>query len=272
MTTAHGDSTRPAIPTFRAGHPEADITAAFAEQGCAIVTGATDAATCTQLRTELAQLMDQAGAQPDDPTAFYPGLTRRVVALVTRSQAARTLVMHPTSLALAQHHLGDNCERFQLHATAAVEIGPGARSQVLHREEDPFRHFPLPRPNLVIASIWAISDFTAANGATCVVPGSHRWEAGRVAQPHEIVPAAMPAGSVLFWAGGLLHGGGANTAQDWRYGVILTYSCGWLRQEENQYLQVPHDALAGMDPHLRKVVGFTMHGALGYRDPRLGPA
>ncbi len=271
MAAAKGNqAARPSIPRFPAGHDEAEIAAAFAERGCVIVTGAATDALRARLRSELEPRMAEAGAQPDDPKSFYPGLTRRVVALVTYSEAARELVMNPTSLVLAQQHLGATCEGFQLHATAAVEIGPGARSQVLHREEDPFRFFPLPRPNLVIASIWAMSDFTEANGATCVVPGSHRWAAGRVAHDDEIAVAEMPAGSVLFWSGGLLHGAGANTAGDHRYGVILSYSCGWLRQEENQYLEVPRELLKTMDPQLRKVVGFTMHGALGYRDPRLG--
>lgn len=259
---------RPKVPTFDAHVAPDMLAAAFDEHGCAIVTGAVDEATCLRVREELAPAMAATPVQADDPQAFYPGLTRRVVALITRSPAARDLVMHPASLTLADRHLGANCERFQLHATAAVEIGPGARRQMLHREEDPFRFFPLPRPNLVIASIWAISDFTEANGATQAVPGSHRWPAGREAREDEIAIAEMPAGSVLFWTGGLLHGGGANTTtSDWRYGLILTYSCGWLRQEENQYLEVPRDRLATLDSELRKVAGFTMHGALGYRDP-----
>ncbi len=271
MQTEQTQRARPSIPKFDVDAAPEHIAEAFAEHGCAIVNGAASDALRNQLRSELAPLMAEAGLQQDDPSSFYPGLTRRAVALVTRSTAARELVMHPVSLALSEQHLGANCLHFQLHATAAVEIGPGARRQVLHREEDPFNFFPLPRLNLVIASIWAISDFTEANGATCVVPGSHRWPAGRVAQDDEIAVADMPAGSVLFWSGGLLHGAGANTSADARYGVILSYSCGWLRQEENQYLEVPRAELATWDARLRKVVGFTMHGALGYRDPRLSP-
>jgi len=261
---------RPKVPTFDADVSPDALAAAFDEQGCAIVTGAIDDATRLGVREQLAPAMATTPVQADDPPAFYPGLTRRVVALITRSPTARNLVMHPTSLMLADRHLGANCEHYQLHATAAVEIGPGARRQMLHREEDPFRFFPVPRPNLVIASIWAISDFTEANGATQAVPGSHRWSASREARQDEIAIAEMPAGSVLYWAGGLLHGGGSNTtANDWRYGVILTYSCGWLRQEENQYLEVPRDRVAELDPALRKLAGFTMHGALGYRDPNV---
>ena len=104
--------------------------------------------------------------------------------------------------------------------------------------------------------MWAISEFTAANGGTQIVPGSHLWEADRVAKPEEIVRAEMPPGSVLFWLGGTLHGGGANvTRDDWRYGVIFTYTLGWLRTEENQHLSIPIAALAcRKDPYKARLI------------------
>ena len=158
---------------------------------------------------------------------------------------------------------------YQLHVTAALEIGPGARTQVLHREEDSFTFFPVPRPNLIVASMWAISDFRTDNGATLIVPGSHKWPEDRLAKDEEIIQAEMPAGSVLYWLGGTLHGAGANTATDWRYGVILTYSVGWVRQEENQYLDVPEARLKELSPELRKLIGFEMYDALGFHDKSL---
>ena len=102
------------------------------------------------------------------------------------------------------------------------------------------------------------------NGGTQLVPGSHRWDAGRHPEPHEICAAEMPAGSVLYWLGGTLHGGGANVSQDWRYGVILTYSVGWLRQEENQSLAVPLELSRRLPPALQDMVGNTANGALGF--------
>jgi ectoine hydroxylase-related dioxygenase (phytanoyl-CoA dioxygenase family) len=84
--------------------------------------------------------------------------------------------------------------------------------------------------------MWAITDFRSDNGATLLVPGSHKWGKDREPKDEEIPSAEMSAGSVLYWLGGTLHGAGANVSNDWRYGVILTYSLGWLRQEENQYL------------------------------------
>ena len=81
----------------------------------------------------------------------------------------------------------------------------------------------------------------------------------------------MEAGSVLVWHGGLLHGAGANVTDDWRYGMILTYSLGWLRQEENQHLSMPlADALALPDA-TRGRLGFDMdyQHALGFYDPSI---
>ena len=139
-------------------------------------------------------------------------------------------------------------------------MGPGARKQILHREEGSFTFFPLPRPNIIVASMWAMSDFRADNGATLIVPGSHLWPEEREPEPDEILSAEMPAGSVLYWMGGLLHGAGENTSNDWRYGVILTYSLGWVRQEENQYLTVPRDIADSYPEHVRRLMGYQSHG------------
>src|SRR5262249_578664 len=134
------------------------------------------------------------------------------------------------------------------------------------REEDPFKFFPLPRPNLVTASMWAMTDFTKANGATRIVPGSHRWPANRVPHEDEIASGEMPAGSVLFWTGGILHGAGANSSNEWGIGTFLSFSLGWLRQEENQYLDVPPEDALALPPDVRELVGYRMHAGLGYSE------
>jgi ectoine hydroxylase-related dioxygenase (phytanoyl-CoA dioxygenase family) len=123
--------------------------------------------------------------------------------------------------------LGPNCDHHQLHVTATLEAGPGARSKILHGEEDPFEFFDLPRPNLVFATMRAISDVTADNRGTLLVQGSHRWDADRSPEPDEVLAAQMAAGSVLVWLGGTLHAADANVAADqWRHDVILSYSLG----------------------------------------------
>ena len=263
------------LPTFPASVPVTDLVAALDETGCAVVTDVMSAEVRDAIRDELAPAMATTRViTDDDPDEFYPGHTRRVSALVTRSDTVTDeLVAHPITTGVCDAFLLPNGEfGYQLHVTAALEVGPGARAQILHREDGSFTYFPEPRPNLIVASMWAVSDFRADNGATLLVPGSHRWPADREATENEVIQAEMPAGSVLFWLGSTLHGAGPSVADDWRYGVILTYSLGWLRQEENQYLNVPPERLAALSPEVRRLAGFEMYRALGFHDSRVGAA
>ena len=133
---------------------------------------------------------------------------------------------------MCDHFLLPNSEfGYQLHVSAALNIGPGARAQVLHREEDLSRTSLSRGQTLFLPRCGRFLIFARTMGQPCV-PGSHTWPADRSPEPDEITSAEMPAGSLFFWLGGTLHGGGANTSSDWRYGVILTYSLGWVRQEE----------------------------------------
>ena len=267
-TADAGAMHRAAIPAIEAGRLEADGIAALEEAGCLIVTGVAGRGERERLRTELAPYLERAPVKAgNDPKEFLPECTRRIIGLVRRSEVVRDWVMHAMPRRLCDHFLQPNCDdRYQLHLTAALEIGPGARRQLLHREEDTLPYFPLPRPNLVLATMWAVSDFTADNGATLLVPGSHRWPKERRPREEEIAIAAMEAGSVLVWLGGTLHGAGANVSDDWRYGVILTYSVGWVRQEENQALAVPDQVACELPKDLLDMIGHTTNGLLGISD------
>ncbi len=265
----------PSIPALSANESPAQVVACLERDGAVVVTGVIDSAARDAVVRELAPHLEVA-----DPNAslnkkyeadggtpnFYPGNTKRVTALVARSETFRTFVTHPLMLSACDAILKPNCTHYQVHATAALKIGPGATEQVLHREEDPFQFFKVPRPRMILASMWVITDFTESNGGTNIVPCSHLWPRERKARPDEVVAAAMPAGSVLLWMGGTLHGAGANRTDSWRYGVFLSYSLGWLRQEENQYIDVPRDVARTLDKPVRDLVGYRMHLGLGYAD------
>ena len=258
------------IPEFDKIDDVESIKSALDEAGCAVIIGVQVPQEVDRVKAELDGFMSALDIASDDsPEAFYPARTRRLPAVLARSSGSHAMALNETIETLCLHHLGGNCERFQLHVSAALEIGPGAREQILHREEDPFEFFSLPRPNLILATMWAMTDFTKRNGATLLVPGSHRWPAQRKAQSDEIVKATMPSGSVLIWLGGTLHAAGANISNDWRYGIILSYSLGWLRQEENQYLDLPPSVISSMSDEIKALVGYPMHGALGFYDPAL---
>jgi ectoine hydroxylase-related dioxygenase (phytanoyl-CoA dioxygenase family) len=128
---------------------------------------------------------------------------------------------------------------------------------------------PKPRPELLVASIIALVDFTAELGATRLVPGSHRWESGRKAEAHEIADAEMPAGSGVVYLGSTVHGAGENSTPDrWRRGIHMSYVLGWLRTEENLYLSTPPEVVKAMPRRTQELMGDARHGGLGSVDMR----
>lgn len=259
------------IPVLTAADTPQAIGDALAEAGCVVVTGLLGADDRERLRAELAPSMAKTRVlDTDEPEDFFPSRTRRISALLARSdEFCQQIAVHDLSVALCDRFLLPNGEfGYQVHITAALEIGPGARQQILHRDDSSYTFFPIPRPNLIIAGMWAINDFRQDNGATLMVPGSHRWPAERTSEPDEICAAEMPAGSALFWFGGTLHGAGANTSDDWRYGVVMAYSVGWIRQEENQYLTISSARQKQLSAELQKLAGFPMYAGLGFHEPR----
>lgn len=215
-----------------------------------------------------AELMPYIEATLPGQEDFAGRMTTRTGALVSRSPACRELVMHPTMRALADATLLKSCEAYQLHLTQAIRIMPGQPAQPIHRDRWAWgTHLPNEIEPL-FSMIWAVTDFTAANGATQVVPGSHRWSEDRRPQPNEVAQAEMPAGSVLLYNGTVHHGGGANVSDSDRIGLLIMYSLGWLRQEENQYLSTPPDIARTLDPELARLVGYQLgQYALGYYSP-----
>ncbi|HMO42694.1 MAG TPA: phytanoyl-CoA dioxygenase family protein, partial [Phenylobacterium sp.] len=197
--------------------------------------------------------------------------TTRTGALVARSPACRPLVTDARIQALCAHLLKPNCERWQLHLTQLIRIMPGQGAQPIHRDRWAWgAHLKGVEPQL--NTIWALTDFTADNGATQVVPASQAWPDDRRADPAEITQAVMRAGSVLVYTGSVFHGGGANRSEADRWGLNITYALGWLRQEENQYLSCPAEIARTLDPDLQDLLGYALGGyALGYYTPPLTP-
>jgi len=201
----------------------------------------------------------------------FTGLsTKRVGALMARSNTCRDLALNPLVINVAKQYLEPFADGYQLHFTSAVSIGPSETKQVLHRDRGIWGGY-LPRKiEPLMSTIWAVTEFTRDNGATQIVPGSHKWEKEREPDDTEIAYAEMNPGSVLLYTGTVLHGGGANkTASEIRTGVFLHYALNWLRQEENQYLSCPPEIAKELSPELRSLIGYAKGGyVLGfYSDP-----
>lgn len=241
-----------------------DIAAAVSEDGAAIVDCLAPASVMDSAAQELTPYIAATNLGRDD---FAGRRTRRTGGLIARSQTCRDLVMNPLVLATAKKMLAHSAT-FQLHLTQVISIGPGSPMQPIHRDQWVFNFFKFPTGfEVQLNTIWAMSDFTALNGATRIIPGSHRFDDGLKFGEEDTEPAEMAKGSALFYTGSIYHGGGANRSDAPRCGINITYSVSWLRQEENQYLSCPLEIARTLPVELLRLMGYSRGGyALGYVD------
>ena len=264
------------LPRLQASEPVSEILAALEAGGGVIVEDLLPPETLRRFNAELDPLL--AGLRPDrsflNPALewFFGKRTRHLTAVTTHSRVfAEEVLVHPLLLELCDAVLGPACARYQLNLAHVLDRGPGAEAQFLHRDELVWVHMPKPHPELQLAAVIALVDFTRENGATLLAPGSHRWPAERQAEPGDLACAEMPAGSAVLYLGSTIHGGGANTTSDrWRRGMHLSYVLGWLRTEENHYLATPPDVARRLPRRAQELLGYAAHDALAQAGGYLG--
>ena len=206
-------------------------------------------------------------ATPPGSDDFSGRNTKRTGALIARSPSSHALIQHPTILGVAEKLL-HRAQSYQLHLTQVISIGPDSPGQSIHRDQWAFDFFEFPSDyDVQCNTIWALTDFTEANGATRLMPGSQHLPDSFEHTVDETVPAEMTKGSCLLYTGKVYHGGGANSSDETRMGLNITYDVGWLRQEENQYLSVPPEVAAELPDDLLRLMGYRIGAyALGYID------
>ncbi len=254
---------------FAADVDATTVAATLREHGYAIVEELVAPDLLDRLDTEFADGLSATATGPDE---FSGRNTRRFGSLIARSPAARELITHPLVLAAIKDVFAPK-PKVQLHLTQVIAIGPGEPAQMVHRDQWAFDYFPFPAGyEAQVNTMWALTDFTEANGATRFIPDSHRWEDGLRPAFEDTIAAEMPRGSVFLYTGALYHGGGPNRTEEVRIGVNVDYCRTWLRQEENQYLAVPQDIARTLDEPLLKLMGYSRGAyALGYVDDLRDP-
>ena len=251
-----------ALQTLPASSSTEEILEALARDGAAIISDVIDAQCIAEITSEVTPYIERTPMGSDD---FTGRKTQRTGALVARVPSCRSLVVNRQVVDAATEFLKPFTDKIILHLTQTICIHPEQGAQTIHRDRLAWgTQMPLsiePQFN----TIWALTDFTAENGATRVVPGSHLWDWSQRAEPEQIVQAEMKAGSVLLYTGSVLHSGGPNKSAQARLGLNITYCLGWLRQEENQYLSCPPHIAKTLDPELQDLLGYTQGNyALGY--------
>ncbi len=251
-----------------AGQPVEGLVGALQEHGAVIVNGFLEPGLLARFNAELDPLLavaDPARKFLNPATEWFFGdKTRHLAAVAAHSQIfAHDILPHPAYMAVCDEILAPNCADYILNIAHVLDRGPGSEQQFMHRDQAVWPHLPKPHAVVQLASIIALSDFCADNGATRIVPGSHRWPEEREARDDEIAIAEMNAGDAVIYLGTALHGGGPNsTAAARRRGMHVSYCAGWLRTEENQYLSVPLDVVRTLPRRSQELLGYAAHDAL----------
>jgi len=238
---------------------------AIRTRGFALVPNAIPASEVSELSAAIDRVI--AGLQvPFGANEFLGFRTRRVFSLLARDAIFERLPVNAALLPIVERALDREC---LLSSLTAIEMHPGETAQPLHADDGTL---PLPRPHppYTCTAIVALTDFTAENGATHYVPGSHERERRpRPGEQAETQRALMLAGSAFVYHGSLWHGGGANRSASRRLAIVVNYCAGFLRQEESQLLALPRARVVDMSPRLQALVGYsTYRGLLGHVDQR----
>jgi ectoine hydroxylase-related dioxygenase (phytanoyl-CoA dioxygenase family) len=191
--------------------------------------------------------------------SFEGARTVRIYNLLALGALYEQVPVHPEVLPVVEGVLDAGC---LVSSLSSISIDPGERPQPIHADD---QLIPLPKPHVptVCNTMWALTDFTEANGATRIVPGTHLLDhSPDYGGEYESIAAEMPKGSVLVWVGSLWHGGGANTTDERRVGIAMNYCAGWIRQQENQQLGIPREIAAHFSPRLRELCGYGIYNML----------
>ena len=192
-------------------------------------------------------------------TSFEGFKTVRINNLLTYDDIFWEVPLHENVLPIVEAVFDKEC---LLSSFCSLVLGPGQEAQPMHEDT---QLISLPRPHIPITlnAIWALSDFTNNNGATRIVPGSHKLDhAPEYGRHYDSVMATMPAGSVMLFDSALWHAGGANESA-----FSCAYCWGWMRQQENLQLGIPRDVAKRFPRRLQELCGYGIYkGQFGHID------
>jgi ectoine hydroxylase-related dioxygenase (phytanoyl-CoA dioxygenase family) len=232
--------------------------------GYTIVENAIEPGLVDALNAALSRLERELDAKPA-MNGFEGHKTVRIYNLLAFGAPFTQVPVHARVLPIVEEVLDNGC---LISSLSSIAIDAGEIAQPIHADD---MVIPLAKPHIPIVcnSMWALTDFTDANGATRLVPGSHAKDNPEYGGKYETIAAEMKKGSVLIWDGALWHGGGANRTDTRRTGIAMNYCAGFIRQQENQQLGLKPELVKTFSPRLQELVGYGVYrGLIGHIDKK----
>ena len=236
------------------------------EIGYTIVENAIETSLIDALVEDLERLEVELGIVPANNV--FEGLrTVRIYNLLVHGRNFERIPVHSNVLPICEAVLDHG---LLVSSLSSIAIGSDETAQPIHADD---QVIPLAKPHAatVCNTMWALTDFTSDNGATRLMPGTHKADTSPdFISNYESIPAEMSKGSVLVWHGSLWHGGGANSTSKRRIGIAMNYCAGYIRQQENQQLGLPMETVKNFEPRLQELVGYGIYrGLIGHIDKQV---
>lgn len=240
------------------------------EHGACIARNVLPEALCDELVSDFNHHLSSASWGADDigyQDEFFGNKTKRLHGLFSKSARMVDVLMHPAFMALANSMLVESgvSNDIRLSNAELMALGRGQDNQMFHTDAASWARVQRSESQEILVSAnCALTDFTATNGATRVVSGSHRWARDRQPKEDEVCLAVMPKGSALIYTGNAIHSGGANQEDILRIGLYLGYIASWLRPLENQLMTNDPNDLAGLPEAAQRLLDITPGGITVY--------
>ena len=216
---------------------------------------------------------DPADIRPDrinsDSGMF--GQTKNAHYLLRKGRIFEQALMNEPALAIMTYLLGESC---RLQSMMAVKKGPGEEYMPLHADNN---HIATP---IVFPAIpehanitWILTDYNEENGATCIVPGSHKL--CRAPTSHEsrdltlFKPIEAKAGSILIHHGNVWHGSVPRRALGYRVSVIMTFGRWYAWMHDQVYQSLPPEAFERNPPRFSVLTGAKPFAGYGSEENRI---
>jgi ectoine hydroxylase-related dioxygenase (phytanoyl-CoA dioxygenase family) len=227
------------------------------EQGFVVLENCMGLDLLRQLRTQISDISEAEGdrAGHEFRTEAH---ARRLANLVDKGEVFRRAIVLPPVVECVRHVLGPQVKLSSLNARSADPNGEVP--QPLHVDMSALRD---EHGYWVCNTIWMLDDFTTENGATRVIPGSHKW--GRRPQdvlenplaPHpEEILVLGSAGSIAVMNAHAWHGGTANRTAAPRLAMHAFYCRRDKPQQQYQKQLLRPEVQDSLSPELREMLAL----------------
>jgi len=174
----------------------------IAEVGYTIVEDAIEPDVVDALVDDLNRLVRKLEIKPAS-NEFEGTETLRIYNLLVHGSLYERIPVHPNVLPIVDGVLDAGC---LVSSLSSIDIGPGESAQPIHAD-DQIIPLPKPHPPTVCNTMWALTDFTEANGATRLIPGSHlRDHSPDIFGTYDSVPAECSSGTAASGTGAVRTG------------------------------------------------------------------